>query len=113
MGLTCWLCGHTFLRLYEPHRVYLKCEVCGLTTPGWRDDDPDIARPRVLYEAPVHLRMRFRDPALGPVFSEQMMRRGVLWLPDCANVMAAHTPEIIEQVIHAADDSMAALSRED
>jgi glutamate-1-semialdehyde 2,1-aminomutase len=63
--------------------------------------------------APVHLRMRFRDPALGPVFSEQMMRRGVLWLPDCANVMAAHTPEIIEQVIHAADDSMAALSRED
>lgn len=56
MSLTCWLGGHSFLRLYEPHRVYLKCEVCGATTPGWRDDDPDIARPRVLYEAPIRRR---------------------------------------------------------
>jgi len=62
--------------------------------------------------APVHVRLRFADPALGLAFSAQMVQRDVLWHPDCVNVSYAHTRAIIETVVQAAADSLAALERE-
>lgn len=47
--LACWLGQHEFLRAFEPHRVFLRCALCGHTTPGWRDDYEDLPRPRVIH----------------------------------------------------------------
>lgn len=59
--------------------------------------------------APVHQRVRFDDEALGPLFSAQMMQRGILWAPYCANVMRAHTAADIDLVIDAAGESLRVL----
>lgn len=56
--LRTYLCAHVYLRAFEPHRVFLRCDRCGLETPGWRDDYADIARPTVLHAAP--LRRKFK-----------------------------------------------------
>jgi hypothetical protein len=50
--LSCWLGHHDWMRAHEPHRIFLRCEVCGATTPGWRDDYEDLARPRVIHATP-------------------------------------------------------------
>ena len=47
--LTCWLGCHEDVRVHAPHRIYLRCTVCGRETPGWRDDDPTLAKPRIVY----------------------------------------------------------------
>jgi len=60
----------------------------------------------------VHQRMRFPDPATGKLFSAQMAERGVLHHPDCVNVNWSMTPAMIDTVITAAGDSMAALEAE-
>ena len=52
-ALRTYLCAHQYLRAFEPHRVFLRCEVCGLETPGLRDDYEDLSKPRVLHAAPV------------------------------------------------------------
>jgi hypothetical protein len=51
-ALRTWLCAHVYLRAFEPHRVFLRCERCGLETPGWRDDYEDIQKPRVRIPTP-------------------------------------------------------------
>ena len=56
--LHCWLFGHDDLRQLEPHRIYLRCQTCRRETPGWRDDDADIPRPRVVYGTPVRRKFR-------------------------------------------------------
>lgn len=58
--LACWLGQHEWLRASEPHRIFLRCDACGATTPGLRDDD--VARPRVLYERPITRRFRVVKP---------------------------------------------------
>lgn len=55
--------------------------------------------------APVHQRVRFFNPAHGDRFSAAMWERGVIWHPGCANVMYAHTEQMIERVIDAAQES--------
>ena len=50
--LRTFLCAHAYLRAFEPHRVFLRCERCGLETPGWRDDYEDIGKPRAMPPAP-------------------------------------------------------------
>lgn len=55
--------------------------------------------------APVHQRIRFSGPdgpALGKAFSAAMVKRGVLWHPDCVNVCYSHTEALIERVIESA-----------
>jgi len=54
--VTCWLKGHSYLRLYEPNRIALRCERCGATTPGLRDDE--LPKPRVIYGAPIKRKFR-------------------------------------------------------
>lgn len=58
---------------------------------------------------PVHQRLVFADARLGKSLAAAMARRGVLWHPACANVMAAHTTNDIETVVCAAEDALAAL----
>ena len=31
----CGLKGHTTLKAFEPHRVRLRCQDCGWSSPGW------------------------------------------------------------------------------
>lgn len=61
---------------------------------------------------PVHQRLRFLDAQHGRLFSAGMAARGVLWHPDCINVMASHTVGIIESVLMAARDVMRELTRD-
>lgn len=51
--LRTYLCAHVYLRAFEAHRVFLRCDRCGLETPGLRDDYADLPKPRVLHAAPV------------------------------------------------------------
>ena len=60
--LRTWLCSHDFLRAFAPHRVFLRCDRCGLETPGLRDDYEDIGRPKVLHAAPVRRKFRVLKP---------------------------------------------------
>lgn len=55
--------------------------------------------------APVHQRIRFHDPTHGKRFAASMAKRGVLYHPDVVNVCYSHTPEQIEKVIVAAEES--------
>jgi hypothetical protein len=34
----CGLAGHYYLPSFEPGTIYLKCDVCGAKSPGWRWD---------------------------------------------------------------------------
>ena len=56
--LRTWLCAHSYLTMFAPHRVYLRCERCGLETPGLRDDYEDLGKPRVIHAAPVARKFR-------------------------------------------------------
>lgn len=58
---------------------------------------------------PVHQRVRFFDEANGQRFAEAMWARDILWHPGVVNVMYAHTPENIDRVIEAAEESVKAL----
>lgn len=58
---------------------------------------------------PVHQRVHFYDPTHKQRFSDAMGERGVLWHPDVANIMYAHTAEQIERVIEAAKASVKTL----
>lgn len=60
--------------------------------------------------APVHQRLRFETEALGQTFAAQMAARGVLWHPACVNICYSHTPEQIESVIDATDESLNAMA---
>ncbi len=55
---------------------------------------------------PVHQRFRFVDKARGHRFSGEMATRGVLWHPECTNVMYAHTEAQIAHVLNAAAESL-------
>jgi hypothetical protein len=46
------------LTTFAPHRVYLRCERCGLETPGLRDDYDDILKPKVIHAAPMRRKFR-------------------------------------------------------
>lgn len=60
--------------------------------------------------APVHQRIRFDNPELGPAFSAEMVKRGIIWHPQCTNIMLAHTEAIIDEVIEAAAVSLEAMN---
>lgn len=62
---------------------------------------------------PVHQRVRFHNPSLGSLFSLEMATRAVLWHPDVVNVCAAHTPDLIDRVVEAAEQSAKALLNAD
>lgn len=62
--------------------------------------------------APVHQRLRFKDAALGKVFSAKMSGRGVLWHPEVANICYAHTREHIQQVADAAHAALQEMTEE-
>jgi glutamate-1-semialdehyde 2,1-aminomutase/spore coat polysaccharide biosynthesis protein SpsF len=59
--------------------------------------------------APVHQRFLFRDEATAFRFNAEMAKRGVLHYHPCINVSAAHTTDMIEQVIDAAAASLHAI----
>ena len=40
----CGLRGHVALLRLEPHRLSLRCELCGYRSPGWKLDAPPIRR---------------------------------------------------------------------
>ena len=64
---------------------------------------------------PVHQRIRFTTPdaeARGHRFSEEMLKRGVLWHPACANIMRDHTADDIERVVLAAAASLRVIADE-
>jgi len=54
--LRSFVCAHEYLRAFEPHRVYLRCEKCGHQTPGLRDDYADLGRPRPCQPPPLPAR---------------------------------------------------------
>ena len=60
--LRTYLCAHDYLRAFASHRVYLRCDKCGLETPGLRDDYDDIGRPRVLHAAPIKRKFKVLKP---------------------------------------------------
>lgn len=66
----------------------------------------------VVEGAPVHQRLRFPTDDLAAQFSAEMIRRGVLWHPQCVNVCRAHTEAHISQALAAASESLAALADE-
>jgi len=45
-ALRSFFCAHDYMRMFAPHRVYLRCEKCGMETTGLRDDYTDLPRPR-------------------------------------------------------------------
>ncbi len=55
---------------------------------------------------PVHQRFRFVDKDRGHRFSGEMAKRGVLWHPECTNVMYAHTEAQIDHVLQATEESL-------
>jgi glutamate-1-semialdehyde 2,1-aminomutase len=59
--------------------------------------------------APAHQRLVFPHPDQGARFSAEMVSRGVIWHPAVTNIMAAHTPAIIDEVIEAAAASLKAM----
>ena len=59
--------------------------------------------------APVHQRIAFENESLEPLFSEQMISRGIIWAPYSTNLMLAHSERDIEMVIDAAGESLRAL----
>lgn len=63
--------------------------------------------------SPVHQRLRFQTEAEGARFSQEMVRRGIIWHPACCNIMLAHTEAHIELVLVAAEGSLRAMAREE
>jgi glutamate-1-semialdehyde 2,1-aminomutase len=59
--------------------------------------------------APVHQRIQFINSEHSIRFASEMAKRGVLWHRDVTNIMYAHTEAIIDQVLEAARESVAAL----
>jgi glutamate-1-semialdehyde 2,1-aminomutase len=58
---------------------------------------------------PVCQRVTFTNPAHGQQFSDAMLERGVIWHPLVAMPMYAHTVSQIDQVLDAAQASLAVL----
>jgi glutamate-1-semialdehyde aminotransferase len=61
---------------------------------------------------PVHQRLVFDTEDRGHAFSAEMVKRGIIWAPFCANLMRAHTEGDIARVVDAATESLAVLARE-
>lgn len=71
----------------------------------------DTGYPARLEGAPVHQRIVFDDKADGREFSALMADRHVLWHPEVANVMYAHSIEDIERVVTATYESLRAMMK--
>lgn len=72
---------------------------------GLRQIVSDASLCATLEGRPVHQRLRFWDRDNGLRFSAEMAKRGVLWHPECVNIMLAHTEQDIELVLAAAAES--------
>lgn len=60
--LACWVGRHEWLLAREPHRIFLRCAICGHESPGWRDDYEDLARPRVIHATAVRRTFKVLRP---------------------------------------------------
>lgn len=61
---------------------------------------------------PVHQRIRFDTDARGHAFSAEMVKRGIIWAPYCANVCRAHSEADIERVVVATEESLRVLAEQ-
>jgi len=56
-------------------------------------------------EPPIQ-RIRYHDPAHAAQVTAGMLARGIIWHPDVQLVMAAHTPEDIDQALNALTETL-------